>query len=254
LTHYPKSIEIAKKITEQEAEVPEEQNESILIPELIKDLLEQISFEARESEYVDENSGVSARLSISAYENLVSAAERRALLNKESKTSIRISDIYGVIPSITGKVELVYEGEQEGPIKIAHLLINKAIRTQFLNYFPNPEKLKREQELNPYSKIVNWFDEDRSIELLLDYSNAEYEKVLNSIDGLSALVKKIHPSAAKDEKLLFMEFALHGLAEYSFLNKYPVESGIEFRDMMSSMFSESEEDGDDDFQGLRDIV
>ena len=134
LTHYPKSITIARQITAQEAKVSEEQQKNIHVPELIRDLIEQIAIEARDSEYVDPNSGVSARLSISAYENLISAAERRMLLNKENKTTARISDIFGVIPSITGKVELVYEGEQEGPIKIAHILINKAIRMQFLNY------------------------------------------------------------------------------------------------------------------------
>jgi magnesium chelatase subunit I len=121
LTHYPKSITVAQQITAQEAKITEEQQKKIFISELIRDLIEQIAFEARDSEYVDPNSGVSARLSISAYENLISAAERRMLLNKESKTYVRISDIFGVIPSITGKVELVYEGEQEGPIKIAHI-------------------------------------------------------------------------------------------------------------------------------------
>ena len=252
LTHYPKSITVARQITAQEAKITEEQQKNILVPELIRDLIEQISFEARDSEYVDPNSGVSARLSISAYENLISAAERRALLNKDNKTSVRIS--FGVIPSITGKVELVYEGEQEGPIKIAHILINKAIRTQFLNYFPNPEKHKREQELNPFNCITDYFDENRVVQLLLDYSNKEYESTLENIPGLNELVKNIHPKAGKEERLLLMEFALHGLAEYSFLSKYPLETGIEFRDMMSSMLAETDEYEDDDFRELRDII
>ena len=253
LTHYPKSIDTAKQITAQESRIKDEQKKIVEIPDLIKDLIEQIAFEARESEYVDSNSGVSARLSISAYENLVSAAERRALLNGEEKTSIRISDIYGVIPSITGKVELVYEGEQEGPIKIAHILINKAIRSQFANYFPNPEKLKRDQEPNPYSQIIDWFDDEREVELLLDYTDKKYQRTLESVPGLSNLVKKLHPGAKDSDRLLLMEFALHGLAEYSFLSKYPVETGIRFKDMMSSMLLNSE-DQDDDYQDLRDIV
>ena len=114
LTHYPVSIEIARQITEQEAQLEKIQEKNIKISSLFKILLEQISFAARESEFVDEKSGVSARLSISAYENLMSTAERRMLINGEKSTTIRISDLWGIVPAITGKVELVYEGEQEG--------------------------------------------------------------------------------------------------------------------------------------------
>ena len=103
--------------------------EQIHVPELMKDLIEQIAIEARGSEFVDEKSGVSARLTISAYENLISAAERRLYMNNESNTVVRIADLIGVIPAITGKVELVYEGEQEGAGLVAYNLIGKAIRT-----------------------------------------------------------------------------------------------------------------------------
>jgi len=108
ITHYPKSIEIGKKITAQEANLKGKPVDNIYIPELMKDLIEQIAVEARGSEYVDEKSGVSARLTISAYENLISAAERRLYLNGEENTTVRIADLIGVIPAITGKVELVY--------------------------------------------------------------------------------------------------------------------------------------------------
>jgi len=114
-----------------------------LLFEMVKDLIEQIAIEARSSEYVDAKSGVSARLTISAYENLISAAERRKLLHGEKKVKVRIGDFVGVIPSITGKVELVYEGEQEGPYSVAIALISKAIKTEFLNHFPNPDKLSK---------------------------------------------------------------------------------------------------------------
>ena len=113
-----------------------DQKASVVVHELLEHLIEQIAFEARQSEYIDSKSGVSARLTISSYENLISTAERRLLLNGESKTHARILDLYGVIPSITGKVELVYEGEQEGPSKVANILIGKAIKTVFENYFP----------------------------------------------------------------------------------------------------------------------
>jgi magnesium chelatase subunit I len=143
VTHYPKTLGIGKKITLQEAKIKDEQIERIAINALMDDLIEQIAIEARSSEYVDAKSGVSARMTISAYENLFSAAERRALLNDEDKTYIRVADLIGVIPAVCGKVELVYEGEVEGPVIVAQNLIGKAIRTQFLNFFPDPEKIKK---------------------------------------------------------------------------------------------------------------
>ena len=143
LTHYPKTLETALEITEQEAVIAEEQKEKIKISDLVKRLIEQVAFEARASEFVDKKSGVSARLTISAFENAVSAAERRAIMNNEKETQVWLSDLAGIIPSITGKIELVYEGEQEGPYQVAMNLLDKAIRSQFSNYFPNPEILKK---------------------------------------------------------------------------------------------------------------
>src|SRR4030095_11312138 len=104
---------------------------------------EQVAFEARGNEYVDKKSGVSARLTISAFENAVSTAERRAIVYNESHTQVWVSDLACIIPSITGKIELLYEGEQEGPYQVALNLVDKAIRSQFSNYFPNPEVLKK---------------------------------------------------------------------------------------------------------------
>jgi len=120
LTHYPKSVAISRKITQQEALITPAQK-LIEADGLVKDLVEQIAFEARNSEYIDKKSGVSARLTISAYENLISHAERRMLINGEKSTVVRISDFLGVIPAITGKIELVYEGELEGPAKVANI-------------------------------------------------------------------------------------------------------------------------------------
>ncbi|HAH36443.1 MAG TPA: magnesium chelatase, partial [Algoriphagus sp.] len=159
ITHYPKSIEIGKKITAQEANLEGKPVENIHVPELMKDLIEQIAIEARASEYVDEKSGVSARLTISAYENMISAAERRLYMNGENKTVVRIADLIGVIPAITGKVELVYEGEQEGAGLVAYNLIGKAIRSQFVNYFPSPEEKKKSKEGNPYVIPLAWCGE-----------------------------------------------------------------------------------------------
>lgn len=236
ITHYPTDIELSKKITEQEAKIDEVQETCVNQFELAKNLIEQIAFEARASEYVDGKSGVSARLTISAYENLMSAAERRSLINKEPKVNLRISDFSGVIPAITGKIELVYEGEQEGAGIVAQNLIGKAIRTQFINYFPDPDQM-RKQKNNPYQKIVDWFGKGNMVDLLRDYSEKEYLETLNNIPGLKELVKQYQNNIDVKEQCFMMEFALYGLSEYSLLSKHALETGMQFKDLLSSMFS-----------------
>lgn len=236
ITHYPKSIEIGRKITDQEAKIKPEQAESVTVNEIARDLIEQIAFEARDSEYVDAKSGVSARLTISAFENLMSAAERRSLINGE-KTYVRVSDLYGAIPSITGKVELVYEGEQEGPGIVAHNLVGKAIRTKFTEFFPDPDKIRKQKGENPYTAITSWFGSDNVVDLLNDYTGKEYLKTLNNIPGLKELITTYQPKADKDLQIFLMEFALHGLSEYSMLSKHQLASGLQFKDLLSSMFT-----------------
>ncbi|MBS1506177.1 MAG: magnesium chelatase [Bacteroidetes bacterium] len=246
ITHYPKTLEIGKRITQQEARILEEQNKLVASTEIAKDIVEQIAFEARKSEYVDAKSGVSARLTISAYENLIAAAERRSIINKEKNTFVRVSDFVGVIPSITGKVELVYEGQQEGPGLVAQNLLGKAIRTQFINYFPDPEKFRKQKEKSPYKKITNWFGDGNTVDLLHDLSNAEYEKALKSVPGLSDLVNEFQKGQEPALKLFLMEFALHGLAEYSLISKHNLTAGHQFKDLLSSMFTMPKPDADDD--------
>ncbi len=236
ITHYPKSIDTGKKITAQEANLQGKPMERIHIPELLKDLIEQIAIEARNSEFVDEKSGVSARLTISALENLVSAAERRLYLNNEQETVARIADLMGVIPAITGKVELVYEGEQEGAGLVAYNLIGKAIRTQFVDYFPSPEQKKKDKEGNPYVLPLAWFGEGNTLDLLTSQSDKSYKELLHQVPGLEALVTKSIPRLAEKEKEFFMEFLLHGLAEYSQLSKRMLDTGLQFKDLFSSMF------------------
>ena len=250
ITHYPKSIDIGKRITEQEANLEATQKESVIVFDLMKDLIEQIAFEARESEYVDAKSGVSARLTISAFENLISAAERRRLVNGEEKTHVRVADMIGVLPAITGKVELVYEGEQEGPGIVAQNLVGKAIRNQFIQYFPDPEQIRKNKEgKNPYKPITDWFEKGNMVDVLSDFPAAEYDKELSQIDGLEALVLEQHGKQSKEFTLFLMEFALHGLAEYSMLSKHKLERGMQFKDLFSSMFSMpgQEDDEEEDY-------
>ena len=253
LTHYPKSLEHALEITEQEASFSEEQQAVVEISDLVKRLIEQVAFEARGSELVDKKSGVSARLTISAFENAISSAERRAILNKEDHTQVWISDLAGIIPSITGKVELVYEGEQEGPFQVAMNLVDKAIRTQFVQYFPNPEQLKKRrntgkpssEELkddNPYRSITQWFDKGNQLNISFSTPDADKQTVLYKVDGLHALVKKYFPKAGPAQAALLMEFVLHGLASYSLISKKMFESKVEFKDLVGSMMNFGEKD------------
>lgn len=245
ITHYPKTIEIGKRITQQEARLQEAQREAVSVTEIAKDLVEQLAFEARKSEYVDAKSGVSARLTISAYENLVAAAERRSILAGEKKTHIRISDFVGVVPAITGKVELVYEGEQEGPGIVAQNLIGKAIRTLFTEYFPDPEQFRKQKDKSPYKEITAWFGDGNTVDLLHDMPQADYEKALKSIPGLVALMDTYHKGQDVQTKLFLMEFALHGLAEYSLISKHSLTAGHQFKDLLSSMFTLPKPEDDD---------
>ena len=248
LTHYPKSIEISKEITAQEANISAHQRKHVHVDELLKILIEEIAFQARESEFVDQKSGVSARMTISAMENLFSFAERRMLINGEKDAHVRIADLYAVIPSITGKVELVYEGELEGIATVAYFLIGKAIRSEFTNLFPNPEKLKKDKKKeNIYAPIVGWFGEGNTIDILNEMSQPEYEKTLLSIPGLKQLVEKHVPTATAEQQLLLMEFLLNGLSEFSQLSKNKLDREFRFKDLVGSMFdiNDVEEDETD---------
>lgn len=259
LTHYPKNVDTALAITEQEADIHEEQKGKVIISDLVKRLIEQVSFEARSSEYVDKKSGVSARLTIAAFENAVSAAERRAILNNEKETQVWMSDLVGIVPSITGKIELVYEGEQEGPYQVAFNLLEKSFRSQFVNYFPNPDQLKKRKadtkDENPFRSITHWFDKGNQLNLFFNTKDEEKIQQLYKVDGLHALVKKYFKLANEREAALLMEFVLHGLAAYSLISKKVVEGKIEFKDLIGSMVNlgsagssfGSEDDDMDDF-------
>lgn len=234
LTHYPETVAIARTITHQEAKLDLQQSETVHVPSLAKDLLEQISFEARESEYIDAKSGVSARMSITAYENLLSTAERRALLAGNDKTSVRLSDFMGIIPAITGKVELVYEGEQEGAAVVAQYLISDAIKTFFPAFFPKIEKLERDADASPYAKILEWFFAETGFELLDDASDEEYKNQLDAIKPLEDLIQKYQPEFPLGDKYFLKEFVLWGLVEFDKLSKDRVEVGYQFKDLYSS--------------------
>ena len=238
LTHYPDSIDIAKNITSQEALIPESQDTRVQMPEIMRDLLEWISFKARESEFVDDKSGVSARMSISALENLYSSAERRMLRNGETSTTVRIADFWGVIPAITGKIELVYEGEQEGPYSVALNLLGQAVLEVFLKSFPHPDKI-RKSEGDPYGVIRAYFSGANVVELENDASDDAFRKALDSVPGLEKLLVK--KGIQKEDFYVYKELVLHALAELEVLGKDLVQQRITFSDPLADMFDELNE-------------
>jgi magnesium chelatase subunit I len=256
LTHYPKTVEDSIRITEQEAWTERSKDGfTISIPNYFKEIIEHISFQARTSEFVDQKSGVSARFTISSMENLISNAERRIILTGEKFITPRICDLYSVLPSMTGKMELVFEGEQEGAIKVGKALIGKAVKETFKKYFPDPyqRKLKTEQKSSTkgqikidykdepvdsyYQDILEWFESGNNVLVSDNMMADEYFKELDKVKGLKDLTKKhLKVSDIKAELASAMEFVLEGLHQNSRLAKEEAETGISYRDMLGSIF------------------
>ena len=241
LTHYPASLEDAMSITNQEATWQPGQSERVSVPNVVRRVLERIAFEARESEYIDEKSGVSARLPISALEHLVAAGELRALRNGAERTTVRVTDLLSVVPAVNGKVELVYEGEQEGAAGVALALVSKAIRREFPTIFPDLESVKRGKVEDPYQSIVAWFNR-HDVTVLRDQSDAEYAAALESVEGLREVVGKYCPGIEGEEALANMEFVLHGLAAYNEIGQSVVGSDVTFGDLIGNLFEPDEDE------------
>ncbi|HOY27366.1 MAG TPA: sigma 54-interacting transcriptional regulator [Flavobacteriales bacterium] len=240
LTHYPPTLEMGMRITAQEVRSTKDQTARVRVPDLLRVLIERIAWEARDSEYVDRKSGVSARLTITALESLISAAERRSLRNGEERTVARIGDLQAVVPAIVGKIELVYEGEQEGAEKIAHHLISMAIRNVFADLFPDPTKARKSkagaegQRTDVYQPIIAHF-EAQQLDVPMEATGQAYAKAMASVDGLMPLVRKLHSYLDAEEQALWGEFVLHALAEHSRIGRTVLAGKASFGDLMASM-------------------
>lgn len=230
LTHYPMNIDIAKTITEQEAKIEANVKEAIHVPELAKTLLEQIVVEARRSELIDAKSGVSARMSISTYENLISTAHLRMLKNAEEKGTVRLSDFQGIIPSITGKVELVYEGEQEGSENVAWILLGEAIKTLFEGHFTRLKKLAKNDEYKEFTDLMEWFIEQPMLEISFDMDEESYDEALKGIAPLHGIVQKYQAKTAQEDRNFMFEFILWAMVEHGRLDKSRLSDGLKFQD------------------------
>jgi magnesium chelatase subunit I len=238
ITHYPQSVEDAVTITTQEAWA--DRGAPFRVPQFVREIIEEIAFEARKSEFVDQSSGVSARLPISAYENLLSNIERRALLTGEERWTPRMCDLYSALPAITGKIELVYEGEQEGPTIVSLNLIGKAINKVFAKHFPavykSKDKEAAEKGLGPYKEISDHFAGGGRIEIADDMPFGDYYAELSKVPGLKALAKKHMKAADEEELATVMEFVLDGLHQNSLVAKEALDQRVRYSDMLANMF------------------
>lgn len=239
LTHYPETIEIARRITAQEVKSNETRDKQIKVPSLAKDLIEQIGFEARKSEFIDPKSGISARMSISAYENLVSAAELRLLKQNTKSTTIRLGDFMGIIPALTGKMEIAYEGEQEGARYVAEHLIQMAVKSLFESLFPKIMKLEKQGVKGPYHEIISWFNDlSEDFELVDNMTDEEYRKELDRVAPLDDLINKYQSDTDTTDRYFLKEIVLWGLAENKKLSRILVDDGIGFSNTYNDLMKD----------------
>lgn len=254
LTHYPRTLEDAMAITEQEAWIRRD-GRQVLLPKIFREIVENIAFEARKSDYVDQKSGVSARLTIAVMENMISNAERRALLLNESAVMPRICDLQASLPGMTGKVELVFEGEQEGPLKVSKALVGKAVREVFLTYFPNPLRKPRPRQADqarapedPYREIIQWFEEGNTVAIGDETPCDEYIKALKSVRGLEAVTKRYLPKekVASQEFAAAMEFVLDALHQCSRIAKEETLGTASYKDLVGTIFRPKEEENEEE--------
>jgi magnesium chelatase subunit I len=255
LTHYPRTIAEAVAITTQEAWTKRESGVEVVVPELFREIIEETAIQARSSEFVDQSSGVSVRLTITFLENLVSNLERRAIAAGERRVWPRVVDLRTALSAVTGKIELVHEGEEQGPEAVARHVLGKAVREVFLRRFPpvhakskRRRPLEAESETAPreaaaaraYESIVQWFSSGATLDLSDDSPFAEHLASLRSVDGLETCART-HASPASDGELAgAMELVLDGLHQCSMLAKQDADRGVGYRDMIGAMFRQME--------------
>ncbi len=232
LTHYPPEAQIAVDITRREAWT-ERDTPDVVIPEEIRLLIEEISFAARESDLVDQSSGVSARVAISAMELLVSNLERRALATADSPVFPRLCDLQMLLPAITGKVEMVYEGEQQGAEVVARRLLGQALKKVFDGRFPEIGKELGSggaDDTGPYAPIVRWFAGGNAVTISDEQPFADYETEIYKVPGLKALAARYGKS--REERALAAETVLEGLHQHLKLARADLDSQVSYKEMV----------------------
>jgi len=250
MTHYPLTRDQGMAITAQESWVERDSGVQVVVPAFMRELVEEVAIQARKSEYVDQNSGVSARLPIALIENLVSNAERRGLVTGEPRVVARVCDLQTAVSAVSGKVELVLEGEQEGPLNVARALLGRGVKALFSQRFPDAYKPRRgrsaaaqaqnESELatSEYRPLLEWFASGNQIMVADDLPHAEYAKRLSAVRGLKELASKYLEPGSVEEHAVAMELVLEGLHQNSMLSRERTDgAGTAYKDMLKSMLS-----------------
>ncbi len=231
LTHYPQDLAVAERITAQEAWA-ERPDSPVEISADVRRLIEEITVAARDSEMVDQTSGVSARVSISALELLVSNLERRALATGESPSKTRLCDLQMLLPAITGKVEMVYEGEQKGVEVVARQIVGQAVRKLFDERFPEVGRevgSGGEDDTGPYAAIVAWFAAGNEVLVSDELPRADYESELARVPGLLDLAAE---HAGDGDHAFAAELVLEGLHQHLKLAREDLDSGVTYKELV----------------------
>ncbi len=234
LTHYPADAETAARITAQEAWTERGDGDAVVVPPEVRLLIEEISIAARDSELVDQTSGVSARVAIAALELLVSNLERRALATGERPVFPRLADLHMLLPAITGKVEMVYEGEQQGVEVVARQLVGQAVKEVFDRRFPEVGKelgSGGEDDTGPYAAIVRWFADGGEVEISDEETFADYEAELDKVPGLLALAGE-HWEGGREQRALAAEVVLEGLHQHTKIARHDLDSRVSYKEMV----------------------
>jgi magnesium chelatase subunit I len=270
ITHYPADISSAVAITAQEAWT-ERGGVRLHLPDWYRELVEQVAFAARSSEYVNQASGVSARMSIALLENVLSNMERRAILNGEAEAFPRITDLHTAVTAVTGKIELVYEGEQQGADIVARKIIGEAVKQTFRARFPDPspprkkrrrqaEEAEGEEDIpparpekqppSPYQPVLSWFSKGNTLACSDRAPQAGHVRGLEGVDGLAAIAERHLPVSGtaapvpaqagadglRDARACVMELVLEGLHQHSMISKREEGGTTSYRDMLKAMF------------------
>ena len=202
-THYPATLAEGMSITAQESWTNRDARRRVEVPDYIREIVEEVAFQAREDKRVDRRSGVSQRLPISALENVLSSAEQRAVRSRDSAMVARVSDVYSAIPAMTGKFELEYEGEMRGAENIARELIRAAVGKTFTRYFANMN----------FQPVVQWFEMGGELKIAANAPSSELLSQLKKIQGLFDHIETLGVRPKDDAAIQTSaaEFILEGL-------------------------------------------
>lgn len=257
LTHYPKTMEEGLVILNENAWIDREGTGKIHVPLFMKQVVETVAMCARSSDYIDQSSGVSARLTISVMESLVSNCERRSLLTGDDTSVPRMIDFQHALSGITGKIELVVEGEREGLTQVAKALIGRAAREVFVLWFPDPLLRRRrsgeQKSPDPYAAVMKYFADGNSITLSDILSTQDALAELDKVPTLRDLANNFLGVQSDEPAVLVsaMEFILEALHHHSKIAKDEADGLASFKDMVGSMlgkgYGSSEDSMDEDF-------